>query len=249
LTDHCSITAGSIEDSLYVAPSEELTVFRNRDKFELFVVYDQSSKSLDDIPISLSTPPARPPLAALVEAMTNDHRVKLKSTPVLLLGGLDGWRREIGDKGISRYGDDDTRGLANGAVPATTIADHLPQTSLSSPASNGSGSGSPSTIDPYQLWVPSPDIAATTTTLREMAPSRFFYDSSALPSRCVSFHSQRLHPNNVIFSTPVTGLNINGTSHPPDRSSRPEPVPVPSPTSSYLRGNISDVCSQIGAFL
>ncbi|KAJ7931675.1 cysteine proteinase [Mycena leptocephala] len=77
------LTAERLEDSMANAPTNETTMFKNRDKFDLIVVYDQSSQTLGS-----STSPMS------ILAFTK----LLKRMPMMLVGGFDAWRRDIGEE-------------------------------------------------------------------------------------------------------------------------------------------------------
>lgn len=85
------MTAASLEDSLVVAPREEWVLFQNRDKFDLVVLYDTSSETYD----------ATGPLSAFVQALfSGAYRKFLRHTPVLLQGGVQGWKQKFPDEVI-----------------------------------------------------------------------------------------------------------------------------------------------------
>jgi ubiquitin carboxyl-terminal hydrolase 8 len=65
-------------------------LFCNRDKFDLVAIYDNASE----------TPgPPDAPLARLIHAIYETaFRKILKRVPVLLIGGIEAWRREFGDE-------------------------------------------------------------------------------------------------------------------------------------------------------
>lgn len=76
-----------------VAPKGETALFSNRDKFDLIVIYDQSSKNFGD----------NPALLALVRvAYEQAIRKSLKHVPMLMVGGFDAWKRDVGDAEITR---------------------------------------------------------------------------------------------------------------------------------------------------
>jgi hypothetical protein len=85
-----SVTGETIEDSLSVAPRDEWVLFCNRDKFDLIAIYDDASE----------TPgPPDAPLSRLIRAIYETaFRKILKRVPVLLIGGLEAWKREFGDQ-------------------------------------------------------------------------------------------------------------------------------------------------------
>jgi ubiquitin carboxyl-terminal hydrolase 8 len=65
-------------------------LFRNRDKFDIIAIYDEASKT-----------PGSPdePISSLIRAIYETaFRKALKRVPVLLIGGLEAWKREFGDE-------------------------------------------------------------------------------------------------------------------------------------------------------
>ena len=87
---HYSVTGETIEDTLSVAPRDEWVLFCNRDKFDLVAIYDDASE----------TPgPPDAPLSRLIRAIYETaFRKILKRVPVILIGGLEAWKREFGDQ-------------------------------------------------------------------------------------------------------------------------------------------------------
>ena len=83
-----SVSGETIEDSLSVAPRHEWVLFCNRDKFDIVAIYDEASE----------TPgPPDAPIARLISAIYETaFRKILKRVPVLLIGGLEAWKREFG---------------------------------------------------------------------------------------------------------------------------------------------------------
>ncbi|KAJ7367218.1 hypothetical protein DFH08DRAFT_645928, partial [Mycena albidolilacea] len=70
------------------APTNETTMFKNRDKFDLIVVYDQSSQTLGG---------PNTPMSVLLRLISKTAFTKLlKRMPMALVGGFDAWRREVG---------------------------------------------------------------------------------------------------------------------------------------------------------
>ncbi|KAL0953949.1 hypothetical protein HGRIS_005110 [Hohenbuehelia grisea] len=88
------VTSETLEDALVIAPHDESVVFTNRDKFDLVVIYDQNSTSFG---------PPNSPLATLVNAIYETVVQKiLRHVPMLLVGGLDQWKADIGPGGVKR---------------------------------------------------------------------------------------------------------------------------------------------------
>ncbi|KAH8995056.1 cysteine proteinase [Lactarius hatsudake] len=85
-----NVSGQTIEDSLTVAPRDEWVLFCNRDKFDLIAIYDDASE----------TPgPPDAPLSRLERAIYETaFRKILKRVPVLLIGGLEAWKHEFGER-------------------------------------------------------------------------------------------------------------------------------------------------------
>ncbi|KIK91609.1 hypothetical protein PAXRUDRAFT_149151 [Paxillus rubicundulus Ve08.2h10] len=85
------MTAVSLEDSLLVAPREEWVLFQNRDKFDVVVLYDTCSEAYGG---------GTDPLSAFVRAVFEKAHgnKRLRNTPMLLVGGLEAWKKQFGDE-------------------------------------------------------------------------------------------------------------------------------------------------------
>ncbi|KAH9832545.1 uncharacterized protein C8Q71DRAFT_258180 [Rhodofomes roseus] len=112
------VSAQSIEDALVVAPRTEHVLFSNRDKFDLVGIYDDASDTFGD---------ANSPLSVLTHAIYEvAFRKFLKHPPVLLVGGLQAWKREYGEAEVERgagstaMGSGSVAGLVNG-VPSMSL--------------------------------------------------------------------------------------------------------------------------------
>lgn len=94
-----SVSGESIEDSLTIAPRDESVLFRNRDKFDLIVIYDDDSE----------TPgPSDAPISNLIRAIyVNAFRKILKRVPVLLIGGIQAWKYSFGVQEVRGLGVED----------------------------------------------------------------------------------------------------------------------------------------------
>lgn len=184
----CSLVGDSrhmaVEDLLAVGPVQEHTLFMSRDQFDLVVVYDQSSQTLDasttpapsGSPTFFATAAAstrnKSPLSVLIDMIypsvgrgaNNPFRPKLKNAPVLLVGGIEAWKRHMGDMRIAKS---ETGGLSErgSSTRSTPFANTPVQLLLVSPAfpslafmSSGDDSSSPSSpaVDGYQYRVGSP---------------------------------------------------------------------------------------------
>ncbi|KAJ7818488.1 hypothetical protein B0H14DRAFT_2520426 [Mycena olivaceomarginata] len=108
------------------APTNETTMLKNRDKFDLIVVYDQSSQTLGGLNTLMSV---------LVRLISETVFAKLlKRMPMALVGGFDAWRREVGEQGTA---------AAKAPSPApisfasSTGSSSLSSSSAAAPMSNG----------------------------------------------------------------------------------------------------------------
>lgn len=88
-----NVTAEMLEDSMVLAP-KEAPLFNNREKFDLVVVYDQNSQTFGSDSSVLSI---------LVRAIYEQAFKKfLKRGPMILVGGMDAWKLEIGESEVIR---------------------------------------------------------------------------------------------------------------------------------------------------
>ncbi|KAG6816055.1 hypothetical protein H0H87_008971, partial [Tephrocybe sp. NHM501043] len=90
-----NITLSELEKAMKNTPSEERSVFANRDKFEIVVLYDENSKNLgaSNTPLSI--------LNRLIATARADKNKILKRQPMLLVGGLNAWWRAKGSTDIA----------------------------------------------------------------------------------------------------------------------------------------------------
>jgi ubiquitin carboxyl-terminal hydrolase 8 len=173
------VTASSLEDSLHIGPIQERTLFMNRGKFDLVVVYDRSSRTLDAppppapsghlafSPITSTSTSKKSALSVLVNTIypnrgretTNAFSKKLRNAPVLLVGGMEAWKRDVGDAGIAKSegagGASESRASARGAPSASTPVQPRPVLPSSPSLAfmsgvNGSSSPSSPVVGGYQ---------------------------------------------------------------------------------------------------
>ncbi|OCH85882.1 cysteine proteinase [Obba rivulosa] len=103
-----NVTSQTIQDSLAVGPRDESVLFHNRDKFDLVAVHDDASDTLGD---------ARSPLATLVQAIyVQEFRKILRNAPMVLIGGLQAWKRELGEDELVRGAPALTQRHVNGTA-------------------------------------------------------------------------------------------------------------------------------------
>jgi Ubiquitin carboxyl-terminal hydrolase len=83
-----SVTSQQIESAIVISPPTEQALFGDRDKFDFVIIMDQSS--------TIIGPPSSP-LSCLVRAIYEQVFSKsLKRPPILLVGGMDAWLRDLG---------------------------------------------------------------------------------------------------------------------------------------------------------
>ncbi|KAI9062559.1 cysteine proteinase [Trametes sanguinea] len=121
-----NVTGQTIEDALAVGPRNEAVLFANRDKFDLVAIYDESSETMND---------PRSPVSVLFRAIyETEFRKILKNMPMLLIGGLQAWKREFGEAEVTRAGSASPRrptsfaGLVNGTGSPMVNGGSIPGT-------------------------------------------------------------------------------------------------------------------------
>ena len=151
---HRSVTAETIDTSLSVAPRHEWALFNNRDKFDLVAVYDDSSESIDP----------RSPLAVLVRAIYETAFTKmLKHIPVLLVGGFQAWKREVGDLEVVR-GSPDARGSSNVSSLISSVSS-LSMNGVNAPISQESKSPSFKNLPSTHSRLPAETFSSTSAAI------------------------------------------------------------------------------------
>lgn len=115
-----SVTADTIENALVIAPRGESVLFTNRDKFDLVGIYDNTSETFGD---------SNSPLSILTRAIYEVALRKfLKHPPVLLVGGLQAWKKEYGESELVRGEGSASATKSSGGV--TGLAHGLSSVSL-----------------------------------------------------------------------------------------------------------------------
>jgi ubiquitin carboxyl-terminal hydrolase 8 len=171
MTTWYSVDGQKLEDALTVGPTNEWTLFRNRDKFDLVAIYDDSTSSFGD---------PNAPLSILVRAIYEiAFRKMLKRMPMLIVGGLGAWKKDIGE-------DEVVRGEVNPVIPefhkSTPVQNHsagLSSTMSASPLP-----------EPHQLWTPRTKLDSPVPSLHKGHPlnddpSRQSLDPSFGSLQCV----------------------------------------------------------------
>ncbi|KAL5536690.1 DOA4 [Sanghuangporus sanghuang] len=145
------LTSEKLEDALVIAPQHESALFRNRDKFDLVVMYDWDSESFG---------PSITPLSSTMRIIyeTVGYKRALKRPPVLLVGGFNAW--------VSVYPNEIVRDGGT-SVPQTDL--DLDRLKLGSPTlvnGNGNGSAFTSTYMFKDHESPSQDVHPSTSHSR-----------------------------------------------------------------------------------
>lgn len=138
---------------MVIAPKHEGAIFGNREKFDLVAVYDESSQSFG---------PRNSPLSVLVGAISEyAFRKILKRMPMMLVGGIEAWRREVGDAELIRGSPEMSFPEPQRPLPPVeNLVLRSPGLSTASSKNpfvmNGMVSSSPPSSDPHQVWTPRP---------------------------------------------------------------------------------------------
>ncbi|SRR6266545_2949333 len=91
-----SLTTESLENAMVVGTRQEISFFSNRDKFDLIAIYDTSSSTFP-------TGSEISPISVLVRLIFEQaFKRTLKRMPMLLVGGIDAWKKEFGDNELIR---------------------------------------------------------------------------------------------------------------------------------------------------
>ncbi|ORX45129.1 cysteine proteinase [Hesseltinella vesiculosa] len=114
------VTSQKIQDSLVLNPEAEQQLFCQRHQFDLVVIYDQITVSMN----ALSTPIRQ--LKAGVFDM--EYSKKLRRPPMILLGGFQAWVDAIGHRGVYSFSSNKLI-TSSTADRAHVTAQHLPGSS------------------------------------------------------------------------------------------------------------------------
>ncbi|KAF8902399.1 hypothetical protein CPB84DRAFT_1746670 [Gymnopilus junonius] len=143
------VTAESLENAMVIAPRQETSLFINRDKFDLVAVYDGSSTSFGSS--SSHHTQQGSPLAILVRVISEQAFKKmLKRMPMMLVGGIEAWKRELGDGEVIRgvgYSDSPPGAGVPIQRPVPTPAGVV--SPLLAGSASASASASASVMNPY----------------------------------------------------------------------------------------------------
>nr|GAT54986.1 ubiquitin carboxyl-terminal hydrolase 4 [Mycena chlorophos] len=252
------LTAQGLEDSMVNAPSGETTMFKNRDKFDLVVVYDQSSTTFGS-PTS--------PISTLMRLIYEQAFAKmLKHMPMILVGGFDAWRKEVGD--VETASSPPLKAPSAISVPmlngSMSNGIHAPTAFTSSASmSNGFSSTSNGASEPHQLWNPSRARSDTNpappplspqhrqnfsldqsqTFGHSRAPAEISYPSSSGLGRRPTNLPQTIPEN---FSPPLSNGGITYPSFAPRMTSSPSLPTASSSTTSLAFASSSSSSTSPG---
>ncbi len=90
------MTAESLENAMVVGPRQEASLFAHRDKFDLVAIYDSSSSSFG------SESEASPMSVLFRVIFEQAFKKMLKRMPMLLVGGIQAWKKEFGSSELIR---------------------------------------------------------------------------------------------------------------------------------------------------
>ncbi|KAI0071160.1 hypothetical protein K474DRAFT_1679622 [Panus rudis PR-1116 ss-1] len=259
-----NVTADTIEDALSLSPKHERTLFHNRDKFELVAIYDQNSQSPSHSNVS-------PPIQSLIRAIyENSFKKMLKHIPMVLVGGLEAWKREFPDE-VVRGGTESA-----GEVPGSASF-HASASSAGMVNGHGHGMNGIGTANSHGLgiglvnghnapagpsnnnsitasnivWGP---VSITNATHGQGHHTRTPAESGSVPVS-ISLSSSS-HPQAGTFSppqpfSPPPSLSsqfspppLSAQFSPPPLSSQFSPPPVPTPLSPPLHASFPEPVSR-----
>jgi ubiquitin carboxyl-terminal hydrolase 8 len=131
---------------MVIAPRQEASLFDNRDKFDLVTVYDGSSRSFGD---------TNSPLSTLVRVISEQaFRKILKRMPMMLVGGIEAWKREVGQTELVRGVPpplEIQRPVPRKDLPSSLL---LPKPNGNNHVLNGPGTENVGNVDPHEVWTP-----------------------------------------------------------------------------------------------
>jgi len=202
------------------APKHELGMFNNRDKFDLVVMYDESSTSFGHDSL----------LSILTQAIhEREFKKILKQMPMMLLGGLNAWKQEFGVEGLTfgREGSSDSQ-LTSPVIAPTPKLPPLPSTNgilqpMSPKAPNGfSSMSSASTSSSFAQANTNTRTQEIRSPPRQRAGTHDLGSSPSVnghhPSLSLDQSSQhsrlvRLHPFSSVIKLTASRLPAESSSH------------------------------------
>ncbi|KAF8972765.1 hypothetical protein BDZ97DRAFT_1649812 [Flammula alnicola] len=140
------VTAEALENSMVIGPRQEASLFGNRDKFDLVAVYDGSSTSFGG---------ENTPLSVLVRVINEQaFRKMLKRMPMMLVGGIDAWKRDLNETELVRGPSymEIQKPVATRGTPSSLLL--AGSSNLNNTYSNGTAVASNSTGTAHEVWTP-----------------------------------------------------------------------------------------------
>ncbi|KAL1747878.1 ubiquitin carboxyl-terminal hydrolase 4 [Schizophyllum fasciatum] len=246
ILQRANVTADTIDDALNVSAGVQLSCFRMREKFDLVVMYDHSSTSFG----------RGSPLYVLYEAIfvTYTGPKTLKRPPMMLVGGIEAWRRDFGAAELTS-GSSPSEALASTSLTASTS---LPISKT--PSSNGIGSpplasssSNPPAFDSRTLYRSradthsgaSPSISGSIPPTIQEHRSHYSLDQSAghmrspAESSTNGMASQMPLSRRPAMKQPMstTTNNVSSPRLDPATKAHSDQIVSPSPTLSYSTSN------------
>ncbi|KAK0466830.1 ubiquitin carboxyl-terminal hydrolase 4 [Desarmillaria tabescens] len=168
-----SINATSLMEALIISPASEVSLFANREKFDYVVLYDWNSTSFG---------PLDSPLSVLVQTIYEREFTRmLKHAPIILVGGLEAWKKEFGDAEVTKGDGEVVKPPLPSAETFTPVNPPTAQSSARNPFANGtipsalsSSSVGQNSTEQHQVWTPARSRADTNpgnNSVREHRPS------------------------------------------------------------------------------
>ncbi|TRM57899.1 hypothetical protein BD626DRAFT_513251 [Schizophyllum amplum] len=148
ILQRANVSADTIDDALNVAAGVQLSCFRMREKFDLVVMYDRSSTSFE----------RGSPLYVLNDAIyvTYMGPKPLKRPAMMLIGGIEAWRREFGGAELES-GSAPSEALASTSLTPSSSAPISKSTTpngMASPPLQPASSSSQPAFDPRTFYTP-----------------------------------------------------------------------------------------------
>ncbi|KAH6915772.1 ubiquitin carboxyl-terminal hydrolase 4 [Coprinopsis sp. MPI-PUGE-AT-0042] len=207
-----------LETAMVVGPRGEASLFENRDKFDLVAVYDQSSASFGD---------SDSPLSVLVRIISEQAFKKmLKRMPMMLVGGLDAWKNELGPPELAKGTP-----VMNGSV-ALPAENGAQQIWTPKPKADGDGSGHSRAPADHSSSIPNgTNLARRSAMVRPSSGSISHSRSQGLPSSPLASPQ----PNGSI-SGPITYPSFPRRISPTASGSSQPQQPLPSTSQPHHNG-------------
>ncbi|GLB41634.1 putative peptidase C19 family protein [Lyophyllum shimeji] len=195
-----NLTLDRLEVSMLSAPVHDQSVFANRDKFDLVVIYDDDSTSLG---------PSDSPISVLNRLISEQSIQKmLKRQPMLLLGGLNAWRHEFGGSVLSNGAGPDVQPVLS---PSSSS---LSSTNLRNPFYINGTSAAPSSISPSPLGSPfhRSNMSLDQNPSHSRSPAEAAYPTTLPPPNGLTRRPALVRPSSSSISYTRSFDSIGSTS-------------------------------------